>query len=102
MASPNPNGNCHLFVADMQTGATMQLTSWSVGFSEMSAVPEPASVLGTIGLLASGLLLRRRGRTALWSLIIFGCGERRHLGGIFKAAGTTSAIPDSGRNPGRR
>jgi subtilisin-like proprotein convertase family protein len=57
----NPNGNWYLFVADMQTGATMRLNSWSVSFSEMSAVPEPASVLGTIGLLASGLLLRRRG-----------------------------------------
>ncbi|MEI6656314.1 MAG: PEP-CTERM sorting domain-containing protein [Verrucomicrobiota bacterium] len=65
MASPNPNGNWYLFVADMQTGATMQLNSWSVGFTEMSAVPEPASVLGTMGLLASGLLLRRRNRPEL-------------------------------------
>jgi subtilisin-like proprotein convertase family protein len=62
MASPNPNGNWYLFVADMETGATMQLNSWSVNFAEMSAVPEPASVLGTMGLLASGLLLRTRRR----------------------------------------
>ena len=65
MAHPNPNGNWYLFVADVETGATMQLNSWSVGFTALSAVPEPASVLATMGLLASGLLLRRRGRTAL-------------------------------------
>jgi hypothetical protein len=28
--------------------------------SEVSAVPEPATMMGTLGLLASGLLLRRR------------------------------------------
>ncbi len=65
MASPNPNGNWYLFVADMQTGATMQLNSWSVGFSEMSAVPEPASVLTLAGLLSSAMLLRSRRRTRM-------------------------------------
>jgi hypothetical protein len=35
------------------------------GTYTLNAVPEPASVLGTMGLLASGLLLRRRGRTSL-------------------------------------
>ena len=60
MAHPNPNGYWYLFVADMESGATMQLNSWSVKFSELSAVPEPASTLGTLGLLSSALLLRTR------------------------------------------
>jgi subtilisin-like proprotein convertase family protein len=62
MANPDPNGYWYIFVADMQSGATMQLNSWSVSFAELSAVPEPASVLGTMGLLAGGLLLRTRRR----------------------------------------
>jgi subtilisin-like proprotein convertase family protein len=63
MASPDPNGYWHLFVADMQTGATMQLNSWSLDFSEMSAVPEPANLLALCGLVGSAMCLRsRRGK----------------------------------------
>ena len=65
MASPNPNGHWYLFVADMQTGATMQLNSWSVSFTEMSAVPEPASVLALAGLLSSAMFLRNRRRKSV-------------------------------------
>ena len=32
-------------LADMQSGATMRLNSWSVNFAELSAVPEPAMCL---------------------------------------------------------
>ena len=59
LATSNPNGNWYLFVADMQTGATMQLNSWSVGFT---AIPEPANALTLAGLLSSAMLLRRRAR----------------------------------------
>jgi len=56
----NPNGYWYLFIADMQTGATMQLNSWSLDFSEMSAVPEPANLLALSGLVGSAMFLRNR------------------------------------------
>jgi hypothetical protein len=59
----NANGNWYLFIADMESGGTMQLNGWSVSFAEMSAVPEPGSLLGLAGLLASAMCLRsRRGK----------------------------------------
>ena len=58
------NGNWYCFVADMETGATSQLSGWSLSFTALSAVPEPANALGLAGLLGSALLLRsRRGKS---------------------------------------
>ena len=54
------NGNWYCFVADMESGGTTQLNGWSVSFTELSAVPEPASTLALAGLLSSALLLRTR------------------------------------------
>jgi len=56
----NANGNWYLFAADMQTGGTTQLNGWSVSFTSLSAVPEPANTLALGGLLASAMLLRNR------------------------------------------
>jgi subtilisin-like proprotein convertase family protein len=61
----NPNGYWYLFVADMQTGGTMQLNSWSLSFSEMSAIPEPGNLLTLAGLVGSALLLRSRRRKSV-------------------------------------
>lgn len=61
----NPNGYWYLFVADMQTGGTMQLNSWSLDFSALSAIPEPANAITLGSLLASALLLRSRRRSTL-------------------------------------
>ena len=57
LATTDPNGTWNLFVADMETGGTMQLNNWSIA---LTAVPEPASaqVLGV--LAATALLVRRR------------------------------------------
>jgi len=52
----DPNGTWYCFIADMETGATMQLTSWSVSF----AVPEASTTLTLGALAASALLVRRR------------------------------------------
>lgn len=53
----DPNGSWYCFIADMETGGTLQLSGWSVS---LTAVPEPATaqVLGV--LFASALLVRRR------------------------------------------
>ncbi|MCX6877978.1 MAG: PEP-CTERM sorting domain-containing protein [Verrucomicrobia bacterium] len=65
LVTPDPNGTWYCFIADMETGGTMQLNSWSM---TLAAVPEPANALALAGLLASGLLLRTRRR---------GCQRRR-------------------------
>jgi hypothetical protein len=62
LVNGDANGNWYLYIADLETGGTMQLNAWSLRFSEVSAVPEPASALSVAGMLASALLLRSRKR----------------------------------------
>jgi hypothetical protein len=62
LVNGNANGDWYCFIADMESGGTMQLNAWSLSFSEASAVPEPASALSVAGMLASALLLRSRRR----------------------------------------
>jgi subtilisin-like proprotein convertase family protein len=62
LVNGDANGNWYLYIADLETGGTMQLNAWSLSFSEVSAVPEPASALSVAGMLASALLLRNRRR----------------------------------------
>ena len=57
----DPNGTWYCFIADMETGGTLQLSGWSVS---LSAVPEPATTLTLGVLLASALLVRRRSGAA--------------------------------------
>ena len=61
LVTTDPNGNWSLFVADMETGGTMQLNNWSIS---LTAVPEPSSTLIFAGMLASATLRRRRKRVA--------------------------------------
>ena len=63
----NEGGGRYLIaVAQDNSGAPLSISAGKgyidqgAGTYELAAVPEPASVLGTMGLLASGLLLRRR------------------------------------------
>jgi subtilisin-like proprotein convertase family protein len=56
------NGNWYCFVADMESGGTLQLNGWSVSFAELSAVPEPTNALLLSGLISSALFLRSRRR----------------------------------------
>lgn len=57
----NPNGTWTLLVADLATGNTAKLNSWSLTVEGASAVPEPLSTsVGSSLLLLTGALLRRR------------------------------------------
>lgn len=54
----NPNGQWTLFVADLGSGNTARLNSWSISGSDLPAVPEPEETA-----LAAGLALTA---TAIW------------------------------------
>ena len=67
----NTGGGGYLIaVAQDNSGAALSISAGKLlieqgaGTYGLTAVPEPTSVLGTVGLLTSGLLLRRRGRLA--------------------------------------
>lgn len=62
LVNGDANGNWYCFIADMENGGTMRLNEWSLSFSAVSAVPEPAAALSVAGMLASALLLRSRSR----------------------------------------
>jgi subtilisin-like proprotein convertase family protein len=56
-------GDWTLFIADLETGGTATLDSWSLALStELSAVPEPGAMMPLGALCAGGLLLRKRRR----------------------------------------
>ena len=49
-----------LFVADLSAGEASTLDSWSLVVTAVSPIPEPGSHLAMAGLVAGGLVLRRR------------------------------------------
>jgi hypothetical protein len=53
----NPNGNWTLFVADLSSGGTARLQSWSL---EITAVPEPGNYTAVFGLGLLGILILKR------------------------------------------
>ncbi len=57
----NPNGTWILFVADVSSGGTAQLTDWSL---EITAVPEPVHALPVAAVLACGVVAHRMRRRA--------------------------------------
>jgi hypothetical protein len=62
----DPNGDWYLFLADLESGGTMQLESWYLDFTVLPVVPEPNNMhylLFATGLAAALFLYRRRHRT---------------------------------------
>jgi hypothetical protein len=58
-------GNWTLFIADLSSGETATLDSWSLALTtEVSAIPEPGAMMPLGALCAAGLLLRSRRRKA--------------------------------------
>jgi subtilisin-like proprotein convertase family protein len=49
-----------LFVADLSAGEASTLDSWSLVVTAVSPIPEPGSHLALAGIVAGGLVLRRR------------------------------------------
>jgi subtilisin-like proprotein convertase family protein len=69
MGEIDPNGEWHLYLADLEAGGTMQLESWGLSLTPLpanAAVPEPASILSAILLLAlATVVARQRSRQRL-------------------------------------
>jgi hypothetical protein len=59
----DPNGDWYLFLADLESGGTMQLEAWYLEFTPFPAVPEPRPLHYMIFVAAlSALLVHRRTR----------------------------------------
>jgi hypothetical protein len=60
----DPNGTWNLFLADLESGGTMQLESWSVELVALpptAAVPEPSQLLSTLVLIClAGAVVARQ------------------------------------------